>query len=63
MALSPRAKQRYEADKQLGCFPRSTPENSKERADGNSLKTSRDAFEEKEKELRDSKLLAGRVQK
>lgn len=53
MALSPRAKQRYETDKQLGCFPRSTPENSKERPDGNSLKTSRDAFEEKEKELRE----------
>lgn len=59
MALSPRAKQRYEADKQLGCFPRSgvklpsTPGNTRERTDGNPLKTSRDAFEEKEKELRE----------
>lgn len=60
MALSPRAKERFEVDKQLGCFPRSgdrqrnSPGTSKERDDGDFLKkTSRDVFEEKERELKE----------
>ena len=57
MAFNPKTKETCEADKQLGCFPqsnaklRNTPGNSRERTDGNFLKTSRNAFEEKEKKL------------
>ena len=49
MASSPRGKERFEIEKQLGCFPRS--ENKLRGAPGTSFKSSKDVFDEKEKEL------------
>lgn len=58
MASSPRAKERFEHDKQLGCFPRSedvlreAPRTSKRRGDGEFLKKSKkDVLDDKEKDL------------
>ncbi|XP_068749191.1 interaptin-like [Montipora capricornis] len=58
MTLSPRAKDVFALDNQLGCFPRnddvarSPPGPSKGRNDGNfATKTSKDIFDDREKEL------------
>ena len=49
MALSPRAKKRYELDKQLGCFPRSEDQDIVRKARENSK--GRTDLDDKEKEL------------